>query len=328
LLRRLRLRCFSSPGGAPHDTVDPSCHAYGLVVGALNRQLIASCSPRKRAAARIVARTPLARLARLRDRRQPVVRIFNYHSVPRQLQAAFERQLDHLSTRFQIAGPYELEHLLREGPGEQSTAILCFDDGLANHAEIAAPTLERRGLRAIFAIPATFPGVPDDQQEEWFSRHIYPAPTELHPRVERRALTWAQARDLISSGHRICSHGHDHAILRPDTPPEVIGREVVESRKNIERELEGVTVDGFCWAGAVDPHADDADRLIRSTYAYSLGNNAHRISGGTSMYNIPRINLEASWPLEVIDLQVSGAMDLLFAVRRASGKARKLEPAS
>jgi peptidoglycan/xylan/chitin deacetylase (PgdA/CDA1 family) len=318
--RRLRSRCFSPPGKRR-----TSLRAYGLVVGTVKAETIPSCGPRKRAVARVASRTPLTRLARLRDRHQPALRIFNYHSVPIQHQAAFEHQLDHLSTRFQIVGPYELEGLLHDGPGEQSTAILCFDDGLANHAEVAAPTLERRGIRAIFAIPATFPAVPPEQQDGWFRRHIYPVPTELHPRVERRALTWAQARALVSSGHRLCSHGHDHAILRAETQASVIGREVVESRQTIERELNGVIVDGFCWAGAVDPHADNADRLIRSTFAYSLGNNAHRIRGATSVYNIPRINLEVSWPLEVVDLQISGAIDLLFALRRASGQARKLE---
>ena len=186
--------------------------------------------------------------------------------------------------------------------------------------------LYRNGLAAIFCIPAAFPSVAPHQQAAWFLDNIYPVPTELHPLEERRAMTWDQARSLVAAGNRICAHGYDHVILRASTPPEILHREVIQSRQTLERELPGARIDGFAWAGEVDPGADGADRLIKRAFAYSLGNNAHRIRGPVSPYNVARINLEASWPCEVVDLQLSGAIDALFAVRRARGSARPLEP--
>lgn len=274
-----------------------------------------SCPPRKRQVARVVSRTPLPAAARRWERARPLSRIFNFHSVPEAYVDSFEQILDHLAARFEPAWPEELEDLLRAGPETHSRALFTFDDGLANH-ELAAAALERRGIRAIFCIPASFPSLPLDQQAAWFSRNVYPVPTELHESAERRALTWEQVAALAHRGHRICSHGVEHVPLTASTPANVVHREVVESRRLLEERLPGVAVDGFCWPGAADPSARPADELIRATYGYSLGNNVRPLRAGASPYSLPRVNLEASWPLDVVDLQLSGVLDALYAIRR------------
>jgi peptidoglycan/xylan/chitin deacetylase (PgdA/CDA1 family) len=275
-----------------------------------------SCPPKKRRAAAIVAGTPLTRLARRLEERRPALRIFNAHSVPAQYADRFERQLEHLAQRFALKPAGELERLVTAGPGDRSAAILTFDDALANHVEVVAPVLERWGVRAIFCVPAAWPDVSPDGQAEWFRANVYPVPTELHDDGELRAATWEQLSALAAAGHRIAAHGTQHTRLTPATPAEIVRREVVEARATIEQRLPGVAVDGFCWPGAPDPGAGAVEAAIRATYGYSLGNDVHALRGGASPYDLPRVNVEASWDIEVIDLQLSGVLDLLYATRR------------
>lgn len=275
-----------------------------------------SCPPRKRRVAEIAARTPLSRIARRVETRRPTLRIFNFHSIPARYAVRFERLLEHLAQRFDLRPAEELGALVANGPGARSAAILTFDDAIANHAEVAAPLLDRWGIRAIFSVPAAFPNVEPRRQRDWFRTHVYPTPTELHDPEELRAATWEQLAALAASGHRICSHGTQHVRLTPTTTPDVVQEEVVDSRASLERRLDGVVVDGFCWPGAADTDAAAADAAIRSTYAYSLGNDVRPLRRSASPYNLPRVNIEASWDPAVVDLQLSGVLDLVYAVRR------------
>jgi peptidoglycan/xylan/chitin deacetylase (PgdA/CDA1 family) len=66
---------------------------------------------------------------------------------------AFERQLDQLCDRLEPIDWSALRHWLHDGRAIPDDAfLLTFDDGLADHAEIVAPILERRGLRAAFFV--------------------------------------------------------------------------------------------------------------------------------------------------------------------------------
>ena len=275
-----------------------------------------TCPPRKRRLAAVLVRTPLTRAARRHERRHPLLRVFNWHSVPPRFADRFERQLEQLAARYELTPPDRLEQLTAEGPGDRPRAIITLDDGLANHAEVAAPIIERWDATAILCVPAAFPDVPRDQQPEWFGTHVYPRPTELHGPDDVYAASWDQLRELAARGHRICSHGMFHTVLSGGTPADVIRREVEDSRALIEERLPGVTANGFCWPAAAAADAALASETIRRTYDYSLGNDVRPLRGGDEPYDLPRINLEVSWPDEVVNLQLSGVLDGLYRVRR------------
>lgn len=279
----------------------------------------ASCPPGKAALASGLARTPWTSLVRSMERHHPMMRVVNYHGVPARLKDGLGRQLDHLLGRFRGASGFELERILREGPGDESAVVFTFDDGLANHLEVVAPLLEERGLRGIFAIPAEFPSVEPSEQARWFRERVYPVPNEEHKVAEDlRALTWNQVRELAERGHRICSHSFGHLRLDTHAPADVLEREIVESRSRLEAELGGAAeVDGFAWPGAQYDPSPEAEALARSAYTYTLWGEARPLHRGHDIHRVYRTNLEPSWPLDVVDLQLSGLADVLLAAKRA-----------
>jgi peptidoglycan/xylan/chitin deacetylase (PgdA/CDA1 family) len=80
-----------------------------------------------------------------------------------------------------IADPARLDGLECAGP----RFVFCFDDGTANHASVAAPVLEKHGVKAIFYVPTQKLGRPD-------------------------RLTADGMNHLHRSGHTIGVHGHTH----------------------------------------------------------------------------------------------------------------------
>lgn len=255
-------------------------------------------SLRKRFAAPLAA--PLVPLAHAAARRRRLIGVLNLHSVPARYETNLERLLDRLEQTFVIGDPFELEAACAVAP-PRPILFLTFDDGLANHAEVVAPVLERRGLRATFCLPVGF--LEADDQLAWFREHVYPEPTELHADSDVRALNWDQARGLVARGHRLCSHGWAHVQLGDALPGDVVQREVVESRRTLEERL-GASVDGFCWPIRADS-APRIDAVVRQTYAYALVGSTRALHPPHDVHGISRTNVEVSWPGSAVELQLA-----------------------
>jgi len=91
---------------------------------------------------------------RLLAPRSPVVLM--YHGVPRRNDwspvnaEVFEGHVLFLKKHFEIVGPNGLEE--RRGAGDRIRALLTFDDGFRNNAELVAPILRRHQVPAIFFV--------------------------------------------------------------------------------------------------------------------------------------------------------------------------------
>jgi hypothetical protein len=275
---------------------------------------ISSCPDRKRRLAQVAQRSGLTAITGSLERRHPVVRIVNSHSVPERYAPAFGDLVRRLSRSWAFAAPADLPALL-ERPPDRPTLLFCFDDGLANTVRVAAPILEAAGARAVFAIPAAWPDVPAESRHDWFRQRVYPAPTELHAAEgDLVPVTWEELRDAISRGHEVWSHGSDHVRLTADLAESELRREIVDSKRTLETGL-GSKVRGYCPPMAHDVPAA-ALVLIRSTYELAFGGRPRAVSPAGDTHRIPRSNIEASWPASAVAMQLSPLGDAMTSLRR------------
>lgn len=273
--------------------------------------------------ANALAGSPFVRAAERIERLRPFTRVLNYHGTPARLRAGFEAQVDRLLARYAPADPFELESLLARGPGERAAMVFTFDDGLANNADVAADVLERRGIRAIFCVPVDFPDVPADEQAAWFRSHVRPASNAEHgDDDDLRAMSWDTVRALARRGHRVVCHSQSHLTIDRGTPDSRRRAEIVDAKAAIEAKLPGTPIDGFCWPIDLDAHATAAEALVRSTYRFALCGGSAPLFAGADPHRIHRTNLEASWPLEVVDLQLSGLLDAKHLVKALRARVR------
>ena len=118
--------------------------------------------------------------------------------------SSFRILLDELAARGAvIEARLTAEECLRPG-----RVALTFDDGTADHLRIGEE-LARRGMPGVFFIPAG--------------------------QVDRPGhLSMPQLRELSALRHRVGSHGFSHVPLDDEMPPEVVTREVRDSKKLLE----------------------------------------------------------------------------------------------
>jgi peptidoglycan/xylan/chitin deacetylase (PgdA/CDA1 family) len=126
------------------------------------------------------------------------------------------------------------------------------------------------------------------------------------------APSWGELKELVARGHEVWSHGVNHVQLHASTPSDVLEYEIVASRAILEEKLE-TAVRGYCppVGHSVPP---GALALISGTYEMAFGGRPSRVQTGGDLVQIPRSNIEASWPSAAVDLQLSRLGDAMSRV--------------
>ncbi len=96
----------------------------------------------------------------------------------------FDTQVAYLKRHFDIIGPDDLEHALKERSGR--SVMLTFDDGYRDNYDLAFPVLKRHGATATFFITT---GFLDEGQLAWWDEIAWMVRTSSRSRIEPNPWT-------------------------------------------------------------------------------------------------------------------------------------------
>lgn len=120
--------------------------------------------------------------------------------------------------------------LAKGGSSRSANPMVTFDDGHRTNYENAFPLLERAGLKAtFFALAGSVASNPD-------------------------FISWSQAREMVSAGHRLQSHGWSHRLLTLCSPEELhdeLARSKQELEQRLGMEVTSVSAPGGRWDARV-----------------------------------------------------------------------------
>ncbi|MGO9318323.1 MAG: polysaccharide deacetylase family protein [Terracidiphilus sp.] len=144
--------------------------------------------------------------------------ILTYHRIvenPGEIKGFFDVCAGELETHVQAAlqiwgraaTPADLQNEQRKNDSTRTGFLVTFDDGTEDHYFIAAPLLERHGLRGVFFVNTAHWGADG-------------------------YLTLAQCRELQARGHAIESHAHQHKTL-VGLPEDQLRSQLTESRQRL-----------------------------------------------------------------------------------------------
>lgn len=202
-------------------------------------------------------------------RRGAYLRVVNFHNTPRRYEAQYEAQIRAYAEHFAPVTEGDLEQLFRTGHWhkDKPPVLLCFFEGTRNHYDVTLPLLKKYGLTGWFFVIAGFLDVPPAEQPAFAEAHdIGLIPDEYGG--ERSTLSWDEVRELARE-HVVTSHTLTHTALAPDSPEEVMVREILESGRVLETQL-GRAVHSFAWLRAgehgLNGRADEL--LLGSSYRF------------------------------------------------------------
>jgi peptidoglycan/xylan/chitin deacetylase (PgdA/CDA1 family) len=219
--------------------------------------------------------------------------------VPPEQAANFESQLQYYSSRFADVNEQKLRGFLKGEPwtNDKPGIILSFDDGLASHAEVAAPALEKYGFTGWFFVPAdrvmaTTGGSNEDGTA---------SPDQIVS---------------LARNHIVGSHTTTHCRLLSGHAEEKLRYEILESKAMLSAALQH-EVNIFCWVGGEETtYSKAAADMIKTGYDLSFMTNNAPIGPNTNPLQLQRTNIEAENPLSLVRFQISGILDLLYLPKR------------
>jgi len=202
------------------------------------------------------------------------MRVVNFHATPRYRQDEFRRQMEAYAKLFAPITPANFD-VAFEGrmPGDRPGLMPVLFEGYRDNLDVMLPILEEFGFCGWLFVPSAFLGIPDAAQRDYAAGHVlHLARRDEYP-GQRIALSWNEARGIVARGHAFACHTANHIELRPDTPDEVLEREIVAAKRQMEAQL-GTAVDIFCWLrGAETGINRRADALLRQAgYRYLFSN--------------------------------------------------------
>jgi peptidoglycan/xylan/chitin deacetylase (PgdA/CDA1 family) len=246
----------------------------------------------------------------------PFVRALNYHDTPVDEADVFEAQVRFFAKHFEPVGLEDLLALaLGEWPHERPGLILSFDDGLASHARVAAPILEKFGFVGWFMVPTGFVDTPAREQLAWARSHSINVRGE--PAEEGRvAMSWDELRRL-SARHVIGCHTVDHVRFSADRPIEELEHQARSARERLEGEL-GTRVSVFAWVGGEESsYSPGGAAMIRKAgFRVGLMTNNAIFRPGDDLLQVQRTNVETVYSPALTELHLSGFYDAYYAPKR------------
>lgn len=220
------------------------------------------------------------------------IRIINYHHVSNP--EMFSQQLQYYTKHFKNVNYQEFESFLNKGTltGDKPGIILSFDDGYEDNYSVALRCLEMFGFTGWFMVSSDLVGTNGYMDSE-------------------------QLQKLLSVGHVIGDHTATHHRMKHEDTEQLLEYEIVESKEKLEKML-NTEIKIFCWCGGEEEHyTAKAAKIIRSAgYKYGFMTNSYPVVAGNNPFHIQRINVEDSWPLSLVKLQISGFMDRRFEKKR------------
>jgi len=225
------------------------------------------------------------------------IRIVNYHGTEADYRESFESQLVYYKKYYQPMSLQDVERVFDRGGWNYSKPgiILTFDDGLKSNYDVAVPLLEKHGFTGMFFISSGL--IRED-------------------RNLGRYMSWDELKNL-SVNHVVGCHTHTHMRLKKGIDDVTLEKEIYQSKKLIESHL-GESIDSFCWVGGEKwSYSSLAALKIREAgYKYSFMTNCYPVTCRSSRLQLQRTNIEANWPLFLVNFYLCGLVDLVYTKKR------------
>lgn len=244
------------------------------------------------------------------------VRAVNYHDTPPCTARAFEKQLQWYQRHFSPTSAEDLRRFFRDGRWHRDKPglLLSFDDGLRSNYDVARPLLEQYGFTGWFFVPTGFVDAPPHEQPAFAAAHRirYTPPAG----AERIAMTWDEARALARH-HVVGCHTRTHHRMTGAESDDALHAEIVAPKHELERVLQR-EVEAFCWVGGEETsYSSRAARAVHDAgYRFGFMTCSAPIHAGTDRLQLQRTNVESSWPVSVVQFQLSGLMDVRYTPKR------------
>ena len=205
-----------------------------------------------------------------RSKKDNFLRVLLFHDIAPNEVTSFTEKIDYLSKSYNFVTPNEFEAMTQGSkPIIGKNILLTFDDGYKSNFEIATQILDKRDIKAIFFVITDFVSLSKIEDcRNFISENIFKGmyPSEIPSHWAN--MDWHDLRYLVDNGHVIGCHTKTHARLSTVSDSTKLVREILGSKKIIERKL-NINVSHFAYPnGNLKSFSVPALNIAKTQYQY------------------------------------------------------------
>lgn len=176
------------------------------------------------------------------------LRVLLYHDIPPHLYLNFEKQLRHISKKWNFVTPEIFnEMIVGNIPIKGNNILLTFDDGFMSNKVIVNNILEKLNIKALFFIIPNFADIKNKLvADKFIVEKIFPGIEDVTLNESITNMKWDDLRYLIKCGHTIGSHTLNHARLSDISDDFILKDEIIKSSELLKERL-GIQIDHFAF---------------------------------------------------------------------------------
>ncbi|MCB9800531.1 MAG: glycosyltransferase [Candidatus Omnitrophica bacterium] len=215
--------------------------------------------------------------------------------------SSFEEQITFLNAHYPIVNLSKAVEMIQTGERSDKRHVsITFDDGYEDNFLYAFPVLKKMNLPAAIFLLSRHEG------GEYRTPHLEDSVN--HP---SRLLNWDQVREMAAGGIEFGSHGERHLRLK-DLALAGLENEIIRSKETIENLL-AHSVDFFSYPYGTfrDFDARAVDMTAKCGYKAALTAVYGANPPGTDLFQLRRINVDASDTLFTLKAKLNGALNLM-----------------
>lgn len=248
--------------------------------------------------------------------------ILNYHSTYPDHNKNFIKQILFFKQHFNLIDEKfffkKNKNLLNKKPN----LLITFDDGHISNFNISN-ILKKHKIPAIFFIPYGFINRKREKtltKENKITNEKFNIISNLDKDIDNRykslSMSFNELKKLNSKNFSIGAHGYSHIRLSKDLDNKSLLKEIVESKKLLEKKLK-IKINSFCWTfGDKKSYSKKASKIIRKNYKLSFMTCGKPFNFKQSLFQIHRFNIENFFSLFQVAFILSGIYELIYYKKR------------
>ena len=254
--------------------------------------------------------------------RENLTYILNYHSTYPDHNKNFIKQILFFKQHFSLIDEKfffkKNKNLLNKKPN----LLITFDDGHISNFNISN-ILKKHKIPAIFFIPYGFINRKREKtltKENKITNEKFNIISNLDKDIDNRykslSMSFNELKKLNSKNFSIGAHGYSHIRLSKDLDNKSLLKEIVESKKLLEKKLK-IKINSFCWTfGDKKSYSKKASKIIRKNYKLSFMTCGKPFNFKQSLFQIHRFNIENFFSLFQVAFILSGIYELIYYKKR------------
>ena len=250
------------------------------------------------------------------EKKKEQLRVITFHNILKEDEDKFFNLIQYLKKNWDIISPDQFKDVINSKNKEKGkkNILITFDDAFKSQKIVTQKFLDPLNIKALFFIVSDFVKLSSINEAHKFIKKNFFKTYDKNRKIdlETNNMTLDDLKYLVSKGHTIGGHTKTHKQLSKIKDKETLIKEIIESKKFLEKEI-GIKIEDFAYTFGDLASIDKVSvEMIMKNFKYLYsGLRGSNLNVSTKFFRRDAIDMKEEF--NVISAYLNGYVDLIYS---------------